>query len=92
MGRALLRSAEAEARRRGGRLLLVETSSTPEYGLARRLYERSGYHLEAVVHDFYAPGDDLVIYARDLVEPDAERSTVVVVDSELRYLTLTYPA
>ena len=40
----------------------------PAYCQARRLYERSGYHLEAVVHDFYAPGDDLVIYAKDLVD------------------------
>lgn len=82
---------EAEARRREGRLLLVETSSTPEYYLARRLYESSGYRLEAMVHDFYAPGDDLVIYAKDLVEADRERSTGVPVQSSLSGRTFACP-
>lgn len=56
---------------RGGRLLLIETSGTATYTLARRLYETSGYCREAVVHDFYALGDDLVIYAKALGENGA---------------------
>jgi hypothetical protein len=57
---------EAEVQARGGRLLLVETSSTPAYTSARQLYETSGYRCEAIIHDFYAPGDDLVIFSKDL--------------------------
>jgi len=64
IARALMERVENEVRRRGGRLLVVETSSTPEYVPARRFYESCGYRQEAVVHDFYATGDDLVIYTR----------------------------
>jgi hypothetical protein len=45
---------------------MIETSSTAPYVLARRLYESSGYRCDAVVRDFYAPGDDLLIYAKTL--------------------------
>ena len=54
-------------RARSGRLLLVETSSTTAYARARHLYETGGYRREAVVRNFYARGDDLVIYVKDLL-------------------------
>ena len=57
---------ENGVRARSGRLLLVETSSTTAFARARHLYETSGYRREAVVHNFYAAGDDLVIYVKDL--------------------------
>ena len=66
IGQALMTQTELEVARRGGRKLLVETSSTPAYAPARRLYERCGYQLEAVVHDFYAISDDLLIYSKRL--------------------------
>lgn len=68
IGRALLGRVEAEVLARGGRLLLIETSSTPEYVPAHRLYESSGYRCEAVIHDFYAPGDNLLIFSRPLLQ------------------------
>jgi hypothetical protein len=55
-------------------LLLIETSSTSPYALARRLYESSGYRCDAVVHDFYAQGDDLLIYAKTLGQPGSEEA------------------
>jgi hypothetical protein len=45
---------------------MVETSATCPYASARHLYETSGYRREAAVHNFYAPGDDLLIYIKDL--------------------------
>jgi D-alanine-D-alanine ligase len=66
IGHALLRRVEAEASARGGRLLLIETSDLPIYAAARRLYETGGYRYEAVVHDFYGPGDSLLIFAKSL--------------------------
>ena len=66
IGRALLAQVEAEVQARGGRLLLIDTSDTLAYASARRLYETSGYRLEAVVHSFYAPGDSLLIFAKEL--------------------------
>jgi ribosomal protein S18 acetylase RimI-like enzyme len=66
VGRALIRQVETDVIASGGRLLLVETSSSRAYAPARALYASSGYALEASVHDFYAPGDDLLIYAKPL--------------------------
>ncbi len=66
VGRALLRRAEREIARRGGRRVYIETSSRQQYAPTRAFYQRSGYCAEAVLSDFYAPGDDKVIYVKDL--------------------------
>jgi ribosomal protein S18 acetylase RimI-like enzyme len=76
IGHALLARVEAEVQARGGRLLLVETSGTPAYAPARRFYETSGYLCEAVVHDFYAPGDDLLIFSKDLGQAQSLREAL----------------
>jgi ribosomal protein S18 acetylase RimI-like enzyme len=73
IGHALLARVEAEVQARGGRLLLVETSGTPAYTAARRFYESSGYRCEATIHDFYAPGDSLWIFSKDLGQAQAPR-------------------
>jgi ribosomal protein S18 acetylase RimI-like enzyme len=78
IGHALLSRIEREVRARGGRLLLIETSNVPAYTAARELYGSGGYHLEACVHDFYAPGDDLLIYAK-ILEPWSECKTEGVI-------------
>jgi ribosomal protein S18 acetylase RimI-like enzyme len=65
-GRALLQHAEADVKARGGRLLLIETSSQESYGATIRFYERSGYPLMARIKDFYRPGDDKLIFGRSL--------------------------
>jgi ribosomal protein S18 acetylase RimI-like enzyme len=69
IGHLLLSEAEGQVQAAGGRLLLVETSNSDGYAGARGLYSSSGYRLEATVHDFYAPGDDLLMYAKDLKLP-----------------------
>jgi len=66
IGGALLAWVEAETRARGGRMLMVETSGRPDYDRTRRFYEHQGYTRVAVIDDFYAPGDDLVIYRKRL--------------------------
>ena len=66
-GRALLQLAEADVLRRGGRLLLIETSSQESYGATIRFYEKSGYPLVARIPGFYRPGDDKLIFAKDLL-------------------------
>lgn len=60
----LMARVEDEVRERGGRLVVVETSSTPAYIAARRFYQSCGYRREAEIRDFYEPGDDLVIYTK----------------------------
>ena len=60
-GRALVKSVEQELARRGGRLLVVETSSRADYASTREFYARGGYAEAARVRDFYAPADDRII-------------------------------
>ncbi len=52
-----------------GRILLIETSSLPHYELTRRFYLKHGYERAAVLPDFYADGDDMVIFRKRLREP-----------------------
>ncbi len=64
IGDALLRSVESEVSTRGGRILVIETSALPPTARARRFYEKHGYSACGRVPDFYADGDDKVIYAK----------------------------
>jgi ribosomal protein S18 acetylase RimI-like enzyme len=61
IGRTLLKAAEREIQKAGGRLALIETSSTPAYSKTRQFYDRHGYDEIARVPDFYEPGDDKII-------------------------------
>ena len=65
-GQRLLRFAEEEVKRRGGRMVLIETSSLPEYEATRRFYLAAGYPEVARVPNFYKPGDDKIIYAKEV--------------------------
>jgi len=62
----LLDEAEADVRRRGGRQLIAETSSTDPYTPARSFYESRGFRAAARVPDFYRVGDDKVVYVKPL--------------------------
>lgn len=73
VGAALVRHVEAQILARGGRMLLVETSSTGPYDAARALYSRMGYSVVARVPDFYRVGDDLELYCKRL-EPKRGRN------------------
>ncbi|NJD09307.1 MAG: GNAT family N-acetyltransferase [Gemmatimonadetes bacterium] len=64
VGSALLQEVERRLAQEDARLLLIETSSQPRYRPTRRFYERHGYHEVARVPEFYAPGDDRVIFAK----------------------------
>ncbi len=67
LGRALMARVEEEARARGGRMIVLDTSGRPEYAPTRAFYHRLGYAPSATLTDFYAPGDDLIIFTRSLV-------------------------
>jgi ribosomal protein S18 acetylase RimI-like enzyme len=69
-GRRLLQFAEDEVRRRGGRLLLIETSSQETYGGTIRFYERGGYELAARIRNFYRVGDDKLVFAKTLTSDE----------------------
>jgi GNAT superfamily N-acetyltransferase len=63
-GKEMVRWLEAEVRRRGGRVILIETSSQPKYHGTRQFYIDLDYREVARVPDFYRAGDDRVIYAK----------------------------
>ncbi len=65
-GGALLGHVEDDLRGRGQRLLVVDTSGTPQYDRTRDFYVRCGYAAEARVPDYWSDGDDLVIFVRRL--------------------------
>ena len=75
IGRALVRHVEAKLIARGGRLLVVETSSRPDYASTRQFYTRSGYTEAARVRDFYAPADDRILLTTRLTTRDGGVST-----------------
>lgn len=65
IGSALL--GEMERRLRGhARLVVVETAGRADYGPTRRFYESRGYARAGRIPEFYAPGDDLVVYTKVL--------------------------
>ena len=66
VGRRLMEWTEEHLRAAGARLLVVETSGTPEYTPTRRFYERLGYDGHLSVPDFYHTGDDLIVYSKHL--------------------------
>ena len=63
-GRAILSFVEEEVRRRGGYLLVIETSSQESYGSTRQFYDKVGCTLAAQLPDYYAEGDDKLIYLK----------------------------
>ena len=66
IGTELMQHVEDDIRSRRGRILLVETSSLPYYDLTRKFYEKHHYERDAVIKDFYADGDSMVIYSKRL--------------------------
>ena len=66
VGSQLLREVERRLATDGRRLVVVETSSRPDYTPTRGFYEARGYTRAATIPAYYAPGDDLVIYTKDL--------------------------
>jgi ribosomal protein S18 acetylase RimI-like enzyme len=66
IGGQMLHVVERDIRDRGGRLLIVETSTTPHYEPTRRFYLKHGYRLAAEVPDFYADGDGMAIFTKRL--------------------------
>ena len=67
-GSLLLDEVERRLRQREARLLVVETSSRPDYAPTRHFYEVRSYRKAASVTDFYAPGDHRVIYTKRFAE------------------------
>ena len=66
IGGQLLRHAEDDIRKKGGRVLFIETSSLPHYELTRKFYLKHGYEINGQLRDYYADGDDMVVFRKRL--------------------------
>ena len=66
LGKTLLHMTEAFIAESGGRAVYAETSSRIQYEPTRLFYERCNYIAEAMLKDFYAPGDSKIIYSKAL--------------------------
>jgi ribosomal protein S18 acetylase RimI-like enzyme len=64
VGTILVQEVERRLAEADARLVIVETSSQPLYEPTRAFYVRKGYAEVARVPDFYADGDDRVIFAK----------------------------
>ena len=62
IGATLVREVKRRIAALGGRLLVIEASGRADNAGVRRFYERLGCTAAATVRDFYAPGDDRIIY------------------------------
>jgi ribosomal protein S18 acetylase RimI-like enzyme len=66
IGKSLLAFAEENIKETTGKIAVVETSSKPEYEATGRFYRTQGYELVCRIPDFYAPGDDKLIFLKRL--------------------------
>lgn len=80
VGKRLLKFAEEEMARRGGQMLLVETSSQETYGGTIQFYEKTGYELVGKIKEYYKPGDDKLIFAKKVAAPVTVTTTASEVE------------
>ncbi len=67
IGQLLMRHAEEEIGRQGGRLVLVETSAQEMYKPTLSFYSALNYQEVSCIPDFYDLGDAKVTFAKSLV-------------------------
>ena len=66
IGKQLLDETHRVVKNAGGRYIIAETSSLEKYTPTRLFYEKNEYDKDAIIKDFYMPGDDKVIYVKRL--------------------------
>ena len=67
-GAALISHIEQALADRSCRLLIVETSGLPEFENARAFYGKSEFSQEARIRDFFAAGDDKLVYTKPIMK------------------------
>ena len=67
IGRRLMDHVEKEVRARNGRVIFIETSSQPIYESTREFYLRLGYEEDGRLRDYYAAGDDKIVFRKAVV-------------------------
>lgn len=70
-GATLMQHVEKALREDKQRILLVETSGDATYEKTRSFYAKCGYEQEARVRDYYAAGEDMVLFRKEVVGPSS---------------------
>jgi ribosomal protein S18 acetylase RimI-like enzyme len=65
-GAALMQYVERMLQADGQRMIVVDTSSSPDFALTRAFYAKCGYEEEARIRDFWAAGDDKIVFRKVL--------------------------
>ena len=66
IGKKMMSFIEGYLKDNGARVLLVDTSSMPEFDQTRAFYHKIGYTKEATIRDFWKEGDDKVTFWKKL--------------------------
>jgi ribosomal protein S18 acetylase RimI-like enzyme len=64
IGRQLMAMTEKNIRAAHGKLIIVETSSLPINDKTQHFHLKGGYNKICQIKDFYAPGDDQILYEK----------------------------
>jgi ribosomal protein S18 acetylase RimI-like enzyme len=66
IGSHIVQYAENYYKEKGMRLMVVETSTLPEFELTRKFYLKNGYNEQGKIEDFYDDGEGKVAYTKRL--------------------------
>jgi ribosomal protein S18 acetylase RimI-like enzyme len=66
LGRAIVKYLENHLEKEGHRILIADTSGTDQFKQTRAFYKKIGYTEEARIRDFWAIGDDKIIFWKSL--------------------------
>ncbi len=67
IGAEMMKYVEKKLQLEGHRVLIVETSSLPEFEATRNFYKKLDYTQEATIHDFYKEGEHKIIFWKKLL-------------------------
>jgi len=65
-GSKLLSFLEEAVKTRGGRMILADTSTVPQYEKTQRFYVKNGFQQVARIPDYYHSGNDRITFCRRL--------------------------
>lgn len=66
MGKTLLAEVEGRLLGLGGGKLIAETSSRRQYESTQKFYLSCGFVQEACIRDYYAPGEDILYFTKNI--------------------------
>ena len=67
VGSKLLDFLEERVREEGGRMILADTSTIPQYEKTKNFYLQNGFQEVARIPDYYYPGNDRITFCKRLV-------------------------